>query len=100
MEKSISLVSYQEMFLVVGTVQVWKIVQTSGRHPVTDTGPVNPIFQAVDFGARSGSPEKFTSFLIMNILPKPLSSTETIAKLVEKPVQISVRLAQFRNLIN
>ena len=79
---------------------MWKIVQTSGRHPVTDTGPVHRIFPAVNFAVRSGGLEKFTCFLIMNILGKPISSTETIAKLVEKPVQISVRLAQFRNLIN
>lgn len=79
---------------------MWKIVQTSGRHPVTETGPVNRIFPAVNFAARFGGGEKFTSFLIMNILGKPISSTETIAKLVEKPVQISVRLAQCRNLIN
>jgi len=79
---------------------VWKSVQASGRHPVTDTRPANRIFLAVSFPALPDGVEKFTSFLIMNILGKPLSSTETIAKLVEKPVQISVRLAQFRNLIN
>jgi len=79
---------------------VWKIVQTSGRHPDTDTEPVNRIIPAVNIATRLGGLEKFTSFLIMNILGMPISSTETIAKLVEKPVQISVRLAQFRNLIN
>ena len=79
---------------------MWKSVEPSGRHPVTDTRSVNRVFRAVSFAGLLGSLEKFTSFLIMNILRKPLSSTETIAKLVEKPVQISVRLAQFRNLIN
>ena len=79
---------------------MWKSVQAYGRHPLTDTRPVNRILWAVNFAALPGSLEKFTCFLIMNIFPKPLSSTETIAKPVEKPVQISVRLAQCRNLIN
>ena len=88
------------MFLVVANVEVWKSVQASGRHPVTDASAVNRIILAVNFATLPGGLEKFTSFLIMNILGKPLSSTETVAKLVEKPVQISVRLAQFRNLID
>ena len=79
---------------------MWKIVQTSGRHPVTETGPVNRIFPAVNFAARCGGGEKFTSFLIMNILGKPISSTETIAKLVEKPVQISITFEQLRDFMD
>ena len=79
---------------------MWKNVQTSDSHPVTDARPVNLICLSVNFAVLMGGVEKFTSFLIMNILRKPLSSTETIAKLVEKPVQISVRLAQFRYLVN
>ena len=79
---------------------MWKSVQGVCKHPVTDTCPVNRIPGAVNFPALLGGPGRFTSFLIMNILQKSLSSTETIAKLVEKPVQISIRLAQFRNLMD
>jgi kynureninase len=69
---------------------VWKTVEDVSRHLVTDAWRVNPIFQVVNFRALLGGLERFTSFLIMNILKKWLSSTKTIAKLVEKPVQISV----------
>jgi hypothetical protein len=44
----------------------------------------------VNFRALSAGPEGFTYFLIMNILKELLSSTKTIAKLVEKSVQISI----------
>jgi hypothetical protein len=44
--------------------------------------------------------KRFTGFLIMNVPKKLLSSTETITKLVEKSVQIPIRLAQSRNLVN
>jgi hypothetical protein len=79
---------------------LWKSVETSSAHPLADPRPVNRGVVPVNLAQLSDGLEKFTSFLIMNILGKPLSSTETIAKLVEKPVQIPVRLAQFRNLIN
>ncbi len=50
--------------------------------------------------AEPRSKVEFTSFLLTNIVEKSLSSIKTISKLVEKSVQISVRLAQFRNLID
>jgi hypothetical protein len=79
---------------------LWKSLQCVVKLPLAETGIVHRIAGVVDFRALWSGAERFTSFLIMNILGKSLTSTETIAKLVEKPVQISVRLAQFRNLIN
>jgi hypothetical protein len=79
---------------------VWKSVERFSAQPNGDTCPVHRIGETVNSHALSGGPERFTRFLIMNVLQKLLSSTETIAKLVEKSVQIPVRLAQFRNLID
>jgi hypothetical protein len=79
---------------------VWKSVEGFSAQPNGDTCPVHRIGEAVNSRALPGGPERFTSFLIMNILQKSLSSTETIAKLVEKSVQIPIRLAQVRDLIN
>jgi hypothetical protein len=69
---------------------VWKSVEGSSSQPGVDTRLVHGIREAVNFRGLLGRLERFTSFLIMNILEKPLSSTETIAKLVDKPVQIPV----------
>jgi hypothetical protein len=65
---------------------LWKSVEHFSKHAVTDTCPVYSTRETVDFLALLGRCERFTSFLIMNILKKLLSSTETIAKLVEKSV--------------
>ena len=75
-------------------------MEYSPIHPLTDACPVDRIREAVNSCVVSRSGVEFTSFLIMNIAEKSLSSIETIAKLVEKSVQISVRLAQFRNLVD
>jgi len=79
---------------------VWKSVESFSAQPGTDTRPVHSIRKTVNFCALLDGPGRFTSFLIVNILEKWLTSTETIAKLVEKSVQISIRLAQFRNLVD
>jgi hypothetical protein len=79
---------------------VWKSVERFPTQPSVSARCVHKIHATVNFFALSGGPEEFTSFLIMNILKMQLSSTKTIAKLVEKSVQISVRLAQLRNLVD
>ena len=81
-------------------MELWKTVQRISKLLLSEARLVHRAGKFVDRARLAGEPERFTSFLIMNILGKSLSSTETITKLVEKPVQISVRLAQFRNLIN
>ena len=58
------------------------------------------IHEAVNSGVETRTSVEFTSCLIMNIAEKSLSSIKTIAKLVEKSVQISVRLAQLRNFVD
>jgi hypothetical protein len=79
---------------------VWKSVERFSMQATMETCPVHAICEAVNSRALFGGPERFTSFLIMNVLEKRLSSTETIAKFVEKSVQISIRLAQLRNLVD
>jgi hypothetical protein len=79
---------------------VWKRPEHFAAQPSPGTCPVHAILETVNSCVLLGGPERFTSFLIMNILEKRLSSTEAIANLVEKSVQISIRLAQLRNLVN
>jgi hypothetical protein len=79
---------------------VWKSVECFSTPPAVGACPVHGIRETVNFCALLVGPERFTNFLIMNVLEKRLSSTKTIAKLVEKSVQISIRLPQLRNLIN
>ncbi len=45
-------------------------------------------------------PPPSTTFPILSGVEKPLTSTQTILKLVEKPVQISIVLPHFRNLVD
>ena len=78
---------------------MWKSVERFPEHPVTHTWPVNSIREAVDCFTLLGPCVLFTSFLIMNVVEKSLNSIKTIANLVEKSIQISVRLAQLRNLV-
>jgi hypothetical protein len=69
---------------------VWKSVERFPIQPSADTCPVDRIRKTVNFCVPLGGEERFTSFLIVNVLEKRLTSTETIAKLVEKSVQISI----------
>ena len=79
---------------------MWKSLERFSTQPSAHGCAVYRISETVNFRAPLDWPEGFTSFLIMNVLEKPLTSAQTIVELVEKSVQIPVRLAQFRNLIN
>ena len=81
-------------------MELWKSVQAVSRLLLKAFCLVHGVDGHVDFAGPPGDPKRFTSFLIMNVLGKSLSSTETIVKLVEKPVQISVGLPQLRYLID
>jgi hypothetical protein len=69
---------------------VWKSAERFSTQPGIGSFPVHRICAIVNFCAPLGRQERFTSFLITNVLGKRLTSTETIAKLVEKSVQIPV----------
>ena len=72
---------------------MWKSVKAFSTQPIGADCPVHRIVETVNFSTLYAGPETFTYFLFMNVLKKSLSSTETIPKLVEKSVQIPVRLA-------
>ena len=47
---------------------MWKSVQGICKHPVREKWPVNCVSRVVGFGALARGLERFTRFLIMNVL--------------------------------
>ena len=55
---------------------MWKSIQGICKHPVREAYPVNHVSWFVNFGALSADLERFTRFLIMNVLGETAKSNQ------------------------
>jgi hypothetical protein len=65
--------SYWKKLFVVVAAEVWKNTERVSEHPLAGNRPVHKIDRFVSFRVPVGGLEKFTRFLIVNVIKKLLS---------------------------